>query len=52
MATAAQGDTLDKALRVALAKLSLKEAVAQVAAASGQPRRVVYARALELTRTP
>lgn len=52
VATAAQGDTLDEALRAALAKVSLKEAVAQVAAASGQPRRVVYARALELTRTP
>lgn len=51
-AAAAQGDTLDEALRAALAKVSLKEAVAQVAAASGQPRRVVYARALELTRTP
>lgn len=49
---AAQGDTLDEALRTALAKVSLKEAVAQVAAASGQPRRVVYARALELTRAP
>jgi 16S rRNA (cytidine1402-2'-O)-methyltransferase len=46
------GDTLDEALRAALEKVSLKEAVAQVAAASGQPRRVVYARALELTRTP
>ena len=51
-AVAAQGDTLDEALRAALAKVSLKEAVAQVAAASGQPRRVVYARALELTRAP
>jgi 16S rRNA (cytidine1402-2'-O)-methyltransferase len=51
-AAAGQGDTLDEALRTALAKVSLKEAVAQVAAASGQPRRVVYARALELTRTP
>lgn len=50
-AAATQGDTLDEALRAALAKVSLKEAVAQVAAASGQPRRVVYARALELTRT-
>lgn len=50
-AAATQGDTLDDALRAALAKVSLKEAVAQVAAASGQPRRVVYARALELTRT-
>ncbi|WID94495.1 16S rRNA (cytidine(1402)-2'-O)-methyltransferase [Bosea vestrisii] len=51
-AAAAQGDTLDEALRTALEKVSLKEAVAQVAAASGQPRRVVYARALELTRVP
>lgn len=51
-AAAAQADTLDEALRAALAKVSLKEAVAQVAAASGQPRRVVYARALELTRAP
>lgn len=51
-AAAPSGDTLDEALRIALAKLSLKEAVAQVAAASGQPRRVVYARALELTRIP
>lgn len=50
--TIARGDTLDEALRAALAKVSLKEAVAQVAAASGQPRRVVYARALELTRAP
>ncbi|CAN7679052.1 16S rRNA (cytidine(1402)-2'-O)-methyltransferase [Bosea sp. LjRoot237] len=51
-AAAIQGDSLDEALRTALEKVSLKEAVAQVAAASGQPRRVVYARALELTRTP
>jgi len=51
-AQAVQGDTLDEALRMALEKVSLKEAVAQVTAASGQPRRVVYARALELTRTP
>lgn len=51
-AAAAQGETLDEALRAALAKVSLKEAVAQVAAISGQPRRVVYARALELTRAP
>ena len=51
-ALAPSGAALDEALRAALEKLSLKEAVAQVAAASGQPRRVVYARALELTRTP
>lgn len=48
----APGEGLDEALRAALRTLSLKEAVAQVTAASGQPRRVVYARALELTRAP
>lgn len=46
------GDLIDDKLRAALAGLSLKEAVAQVAAATGQPRRKVYARALELTRQP
>ncbi len=44
------GDVVDERLRAALAGLSLKEAVAQVAAETGQPRRKVYARALELTR--
>lgn len=44
------GDVIDERLRAALAKVSLKEAVAQVAAETGQPRRKVYARALELTR--
>ncbi len=47
---AAAGDTIGERLRIALAELSLKEAVAQVAAETGQPRRKVYARALELTR--
>ncbi|WP_332691782.1 16S rRNA (cytidine(1402)-2'-O)-methyltransferase [Bosea sp. (in: a-proteobacteria)] len=51
-ALAPSGAALDEALRAALEKLSLKEAVAQVTAASGQPRRLVYARALELTREP
>jgi 16S rRNA (cytidine1402-2'-O)-methyltransferase len=46
------GDVIDDKLRVALTHLSLKEAVAQVTAATGQPRRKVYARALELTRQP
>ncbi|WP_293800782.1 16S rRNA (cytidine(1402)-2'-O)-methyltransferase [uncultured Bosea sp.] len=41
---------IDERLRAAMAKVSLKEAVAQVAAETGQPRRKVYARALELTR--
>lgn len=45
-------DLVDDKLRVALASLSLKEAVAQVTAATGQPRRLIYARALELTRKP
>ena len=44
------GDVIDERLRTALASVSLKEAVAQVAAETGQPRRKVYARALELTR--
>lgn len=46
------GDIIDDKLRAALAGMSLKEAVAQVTAATGQPRRKVYARALELTRQP
>ncbi|WP_336813945.1 16S rRNA (cytidine(1402)-2'-O)-methyltransferase [Bosea sp. MMO-172] len=43
-------EAIDERLRTAMAKVSLKEAVAQVAAETGQPRRKVYARALELTR--
>lgn len=43
-------DALDERLKTALESLSLKEAVAQVAAQTGVPRRKVYARALELTR--
>lgn len=46
------GDVIDARLRAALAQVSLKEAVAQVAAETGQPRRKIYARALELTREP
>jgi len=41
---------LDAQLRRALAVSSLRDAVAQVAAESGLPRREVYARALELGR--
>jgi 16S rRNA (cytidine1402-2'-O)-methyltransferase len=44
------GDVIDERLRAALAQVSLKEAVAQVSAETGQPRRKIYARALELTR--
>jgi len=41
---------LDAALKSALARTSLKEAVAQVSAELGMPRRVVYARALSFTK--
>lgn len=39
---------LDTALKQALAQMSLKDAVAAVAAATGRPRREIYARALAL----
>lgn len=42
-------DALDNRLRDALTRYRLKEAVAQVAAATGLPRKQVYARALALT---
>ena len=41
---------IDALLRAALARVSLKDAVAEVAAATGEPRRAVYSRALELTK--
>lgn len=47
---AAQEPDLDAALTRALAGASLKEAVAQVAAETGLPRKTVYARALALTK--
>jgi len=43
---------LDAALEAALGRVSLKQAVAEVAAASGRPRREVYARALALKAPP
>ena len=43
-------DDIDALLRAALARTSLKDAVAEVAAATGEPRRAVYGRALELTK--
>jgi 16S rRNA (cytidine1402-2'-O)-methyltransferase len=43
-------ETLDAALRQALAAASVKDASAEVAARFGLPRRAVYARALELKR--
>jgi 16S rRNA (cytidine1402-2'-O)-methyltransferase len=39
---------LDALLRQALGRVSVKEAVAEVAAVTGRPRREVYQRALEL----
>jgi len=44
----ASAETLDAQLRSALASLSVKDAAAAVAAATGLPRKQVYARALEL----
>ncbi|MDE8343953.1 MAG: 16S rRNA (cytidine(1402)-2'-O)-methyltransferase [Acidocella sp.] len=46
----ASAETLDAALAAALAQLSLKDAVDAVTAATGLPRRQVYARALGLSR--
>jgi len=42
---------IDALLRQALARVSMKDAVAEVASASGLPRREVYQRALSLTRS-
>ena len=50
-ADAPQAQDIEGRLRLALASHSLKEAVAIVAAQTGEARRTVYARALELTRT-
>ncbi len=44
----ASAESLDEQLRLALASSSVKDAAALVAAASGLPRKQVYARALEL----
>ena len=41
---------IDALLRAALARTSVKEAVAEVAAATGESRRAVYSRALTLTK--
>jgi 16S rRNA (cytidine1402-2'-O)-methyltransferase len=48
---ALSADTLDSALREAMAGASIKDAAAEVAARLGLKRRDVYARALELKRT-
>ena len=41
---------IDALLRAALSRASMKDAVAEVAAATGEPRRAVYSRALELAK--
>jgi len=43
-------DRIDKLLRTALATASLKDAVEAVSVATGQPRRLVYQRALALAK--
>jgi 16S rRNA (cytidine1402-2'-O)-methyltransferase len=43
-------DDLDELLRQALARVSVKDAVGEVALATGRPRREVYQRALELEK--
>lgn len=43
---------IDTALREAMESMSVRDAAADVAALSGQPRRTLYARALELKKTP
>ncbi len=48
-AEASAGD-LDALLRQALARLSVKEAVGEIAAVTGRPRREVYQRALALAQ--
>jgi 16S rRNA (cytidine1402-2'-O)-methyltransferase len=46
----AESVDIDTLLRDALGRLSVKEAVAEIAAVSGQPRREVYQRAIALTK--
>jgi 16S rRNA (cytidine1402-2'-O)-methyltransferase len=41
---------LDALLRQALERLSVKEAVAEIAAVTGEPRREIYQRALALAK--
>lgn len=49
-AEAATAEDLDTALRTALASMSVKDAAAAVATATGLPKKSVYQRALELGR--
>ncbi|MBI3702494.1 MAG: 16S rRNA (cytidine(1402)-2'-O)-methyltransferase [Rhizobiales bacterium] len=48
--TAAKAGEVDDLLRQALARVSVKDAVGEVALATGRPRREVYRRALELAK--
>ena len=43
-------DNVDELLRQALTRVSVKDAVGEVALATGRPRREVYQRALALAR--
>jgi len=47
---APSGAEIDDLLRAALTRTTLKDAVAEVSAATGEPRRTVYSRALALTK--
>lgn len=48
---APEAQDLDAALTAALVRVSVKDAVAEVSAATGAPRREVYARALALSKS-
>jgi 16S rRNA (cytidine1402-2'-O)-methyltransferase len=50
IAESADASDIDALLRNALARVSVKEAVAEVAAVTGQPRREVYQRALAIAK--
>jgi 16S rRNA (cytidine1402-2'-O)-methyltransferase len=43
-------EQIDNLIRTALARVSMKDAVGEVAMATGLPRRAIYQRALELTK--
>jgi len=49
-ARASDAADLDTLLRQALGRVSVKEAVAEIAAVTGRPRREVYQRALALSQ--
>lgn len=48
-AATCEGEALDEKIRAALEKFSLKDAASVVSAETGQPRRKIYARAIELS---